>query len=357
MTRIAVIGAGNWGKNLVRAFAGLGDAELVCVCDRDPDRRAAVQRQHPGVATTAQLANVLTDERIDAIAVATPAPSHADVAEAGLRAGKHVYVEKPLTLRSADAIPLLELAKRAGRTLMVGHLMMYHPAVEHMKGMIRSGELDPSYLYFQRVNLGVVRREENAWWSLAPHDISIACYLLDRTPVSVSATGRAYLQPGVEDVVFANLCFADGTLANIHVSWLDPHKERKVTLVGKQRMVVFDDMSPDEKVRVYEKSADVEVGQDAMTHTVTVRSGEIRIPSLPGGEPLRLECEHFISAIRSGRAPRSDGADGLRVVRVLEAGERSMRQGGVEVPVEGATGPPTVTLNGAHRREPTPTAT
>ena len=210
---------------------------------------------------------------------------------------------------------------------MVGHLLEYHPAVNFMKDMIAAGEVgDPLYLYFHRVNLGIVRQKENAWWSLAPHDISVACYLFDAEPVSVSASGHAYLQPGVEDVVFANLKFADGRMAHIHVSWLDPHKIRKVTLVGSQKMVVFDDMEAAEKIRVYDKGAEVR-SVDSYVEAITLRTGNILIPKIPGGEPLRTECGHFIDCIINDATPRSDGGDGLRVVKILEAGSASLSSG------------------------------
>ena len=214
---------------------------------------------------------------------------------------------------------------------MVGHLMEYHPSINYMKQMITDARAgDPLYLYCQRVNLGIVRSQENAWWSLAPHDISIACYLFDAEPVSVSASGHDYLQTGVEDVVFANLKFADGRMAHIHVSWLDPHKIRRVTLVGSQKMVVFDDMEAADKIRVYDKGAIVK-SVDSYAEAVTLRTGDILIPMAPSGEPLKIECEHFIDSIVNDTVPRSDGRDGLRIVRILEAGSKSLAAGGSPV--------------------------
>jgi len=225
----------------------------------------------------------------------------------------------------------VDLAAEKGLKLMVGHLLEYHPAVNYMKDAIASGEVGkPLYLCFQRVNLGIVRKAENAWWSLAPHDVSVACYLFDAQPVSVTASGQAYLQPEVEDVVFANLKFADGRMAHIHVSWLDPHKIRKVTLVGSQKMLVFDDMQAAEKIRVYDKGAEIR-RVASYTEAITLRTGDILIPRIQGGEPLRMECQHFVDAIVSDTAVRSDGADGLRVVKVLEAGGQSLRRGGEPV--------------------------
>lgn len=335
MIGIAVCGAGNWGRNLVRNFAGLGEASLRCVCDARETVRRQMAAAYPQARITASLDDVLADDEVDAVVVAVESPRHAEVARAVLESGRHVYVEKPLALSVDDAAALAELAAAKNRKLMVGHLLRYHPAVDHMRRMIADGEIDPLYLYFQRVNLGVVRQEENAWWSLAPHDISIACDLFDATPASVSATGHAYLQPGVEDVVFANLKFADGRMAHIHVSWLDPHKMRKVTMVGTKKMVVFDDMAAGEKVRIYDKGADVRPDVADYAEAITLRTGDILIPAIKSAEPLAIECRHFIECIRDDKQPLSDGADGLRVVQVLAAGQASLEQGGAPVGIEG----------------------
>jgi len=249
-----------------------------------------------------------------------------------LEAGKHTYVEKPLTLSAVEAKDLVDLAAKKNLKLMVGHLLEYHPAVDYMKRVIADGTAGkPLYLYFQRVNLGIVRKDENAWWSLAPHDISVACYLFQAEPVAVSASGHAYLQDGVEDVVFANLKFGDGRMAHIHVSWLDPHKIRKVTLVGSQKMIVFDDMEASEKIRVYDKGADVKKSVESYVEAVTLRTGDILIPKIRADEPLKTECQHFVDAVVNDTTPRSDGIDGLRVVRVLEAGSMSLARGGEPV--------------------------
>lgn len=334
MIGIAVIGAGNWGKNLVRNFNALDGVQLRTICDLDEGRRKTMADQYPHAQVTDDLQSVLDDGAVDAAVIAVDAPLHYKLARETLAAGKHTYVEKPLTLDPAEAKELVELADRKGVKLMVGHLLEYHPAVNYIKDILASGDAgDPLYLYFQRVNLGIVRKKENAWWSLAPHDISVACYLFDATPVTVSASGQAYLQQGVEDVVFANLKFADGRMANIHVSWLDPHKIRKVTLVGSEKMVVFDDMEAAEKVRVYDKGAVVGKSVD-YSESVSVRSGDITIPKIPGGEPLRTECQHFINSIVNDVDPRSDGADGVRVVQVLQAGQQSLQSGGEPVSLD-----------------------
>ncbi|MBM4040777.1 MAG: Gfo/Idh/MocA family oxidoreductase [Planctomycetes bacterium] len=330
MVGVAVVGAGNWGKNLVRNLAALPGAELRYICDLNEKTRLAMAQAYPKSRAIGDMAIALHDPALDAVVVAVDAPAHYKVAKAALDAGKHVYVEKPLTLSSAEAQELTDLAASRGRKLMVGHLLEYHPAVNYMKDLIARGAVGkPLYLYFQRVNLGIVRTTENAWWSLAPHDISVACYLFDATPTSVSATGHAYLQEGVEDVVFANLKFADGRMAHIHVSWLDPHKIRKVTLVGSQKMVVFDDMDASEKIRIYDKGAEVQRRSvESYIEAITLRTGDILIPQVPTGEPLQIECQHFLQCVEKDTKPRSDGADGVRVVKVLEAGSRSLAQGG-----------------------------
>jgi predicted dehydrogenase len=331
---LAVVGAGNWGKNLVRNFASIPGAALKYICDVDERVRQRMAPMYPQATVTADLDVVLGDPWVDAVVVASDAPRHYDVAGKAIEAGKHTYVEKPLALSSGEAQELVGLAGRKGVKLMVGHLLEYHPAVEYLKRIVETGEAGrPLYLYFQRLNLGIVRKGENAWWSLAPHDISIACHLFDAEPVSISASGQAYLQEGVEDVVFANLKFADGRMAHIHVSWLDPHKIRKVTLVGSQKMVVFDDMEAAEKIRIYDKGAEVSRSVESYVEAITLRAGDILIPKIPADEPLRRECEHFVDAVVNDHAVRSDGADGLRVVRVLEAGSASLDRGGEPVPL------------------------
>ncbi|NBB96003.1 MAG: Gfo/Idh/MocA family oxidoreductase [Planctomycetes bacterium] len=338
MQGIAVTGAGHWGKNLVRNFAAIPSVELKYVCDLNDSIRSTMASLYPDATVTDDFAAALADESVTAVVVAVDAPLHHKLAKQALEAGKHVYVEKPLTLSSADAKDLVSTAEAKGVKLMVGHLLEYHPAVNYLKDRIGDGTVgDPLYLYFQRVNLGIVREAENAWWSLAPHDISVACYLFDAEPVSVTASGHDYLRNGVEDVVFATLKFADGKMAHIHVSWLDPHKIRRMTLVGTQKMMVFDDMEAAEKVRVYDKGAEIK-SVDNYVEAVTLRTGDILIPKIAGGEPLRTECEHFIDCIENDTTPRSDGQDGLRVVKVLEAGGESLRQGGVLIDLKNGGG-------------------
>jgi predicted dehydrogenase len=330
---IAVIGAGGWGKNHVRNYAAMPEVELLYVCDTDEDVRDAVNATYPSVFAVGDLRTVLDDPNVSAVVVATHAPSHFEVAEAALKAGKDTFVEKPLCLSGAQATRLCELSEREGRVLMVGHLLLYHPAVVQLKALIDEGELgDVLYIYSQRVNLGVVRQEENAWWSLAPHDISVANYLLGASPEAVSATGSCYLQPerGIEDVVFATLHYPGGRMAHVHVSWLDPHKTRKLTVVGDRKMAVFDDTSPDQKLAVFDKGVEPPATL-SYEEGVRIRTGDIRIPALKMAEPLRRECLAFIDAVQTRKAPAADGASGLHVVRALEGGAASLAQGGARI--------------------------
>lgn len=331
MVNVAVIGAGGWGKNLVRNFAGLKECRLKTVCDLN-EKTLAGHKAAFGVATTTQADEVLKDTEIEAVVVATPAPSHFDVARQALESGKHVYVEKPMTLSVADAESLVALAEKQNRKLMVGHLLEYHSCVRKLKELIDSGELgDVYYMYTQRLNLGIVRKDENAWWSLAPHDVSVILYLFGGKAVSVTSQGHAYLRPGVEDVVFTQIKFDNGRMANIHVSWLDPHKIRKMTLVGTKKMVTFDDMDPNEKIRLYNKAANVTPGAVSYQDSISLVQGDVLIPSIKMSEPLRDECSHFIDCIQNDKTPLSDGHDGLRVVQVLEAATRSLREGSVPI--------------------------
>ena len=329
---MAMLGVGNWGKNVLRNFATLPKVELKVICDPFPDTLKKQAAQYPGVATATDPEVVLADKSVEAVAIATPAVTHHAVAKKALQAGKHVFVEKPMAMSSDEARDLAAAAEKANRVLMVGHLLEYHPAVDKLKTLVDSGELGSiRYLYSQRVNLGVVRKDENAWWSLAPHDVSIALYLIGKEPKTVSARGASFLNPKIEDVVFANLAFEDGVTAQIHVSWLDPHKIRKFTIVGARKMVTFDDGDSTEKVRIYDKGADVGLKYETYGESITLRSGDIVIPRIDSVEPLKVECSHFVECALANKTPRSDAKDGLRVVRVLEAGQRSLEKGGAPV--------------------------
>jgi predicted dehydrogenase len=325
---IAVIGAGNWGQNLVRNYASLPGSKLLHVADVSEKIRCKMANLYPKAQITDKPELIFTDPAVDAVVIAVESPLHYELVKSALEHGKNVYVEKPLALSVSHAEEVVSLAQRKNLKLMIGHLLEYHPAVNYIKDLMKIGKVGTSlYLYFHRLNLGIVRKDENVWWSLAPHDISVACYLFEAEPVSVSANGQSYLQKGIEDVVFATLKFADGRMAHIHVSWLDPHKIRKVTLVASDKMVVFDDMEASEKVRIYDKGAEIKT-VNSYVDAITLRTGDVLIPKIPTQEPLSLECQHFLDAIIKNQPVRSDGADGLRVVKVLEAGAKSLAAGG-----------------------------
>jgi predicted dehydrogenase len=333
---VAVVGAGNWGKNLVRNFAAMPRSRLKYVCDLSESLLRGIAAQFPTTKPTCRLDEILRDPEVQAVVVATKAASHHIVAKECLEAGKHVYIEKPLALSTAEAAELVKLADHKRRKLMVGHLLEYHPAVLKVKDLIDTSELgDVYYIYTQRVNLGVVRQDENAWWSLAPHDISVICFWMNgQEPVRVSTHGQKILQKDIEDVVFASMEFADGRIAHVHVSWLDPHKIRKMTVVGSKKMAVFDDMDASEKIRLYDKGASVQQSFESYAEIISLRTGDIVIPHVDSTEPLRLECQHFVQAVLEDKPIRSDGADGLRVVRVLQAGQKSLERGGCPEAVE-----------------------
>jgi predicted dehydrogenase len=330
MIGIGVVGCGYWGPNLVRSFDRLPDARVAALCDAAGGRLEQIRRQYPGARGYTEFGEFLADPNVDAVALATSAPTHFPLAKASLEAGKPTFVEKPLALSSAHARELVRLADERGVMLMVGHLLEYHPAVEFLKGLTESDDLgELRYLYSQRLNLGQVRREENALWSLAPHDVAVANFLLGAAPVSVAAVGQAYLTEGVADVAFLTLFYPSNRLAHIHVSWLDPHKTRKLTLVGSQKMAVFDDMEAAEKVRLYDKGVDRPPDGTADAQAaLKLRFGDILIPRIDTEEPLVRECRHFVECVRESRPPRSDGRDGLRVVAALEAAQRSLEEGG-----------------------------
>jgi predicted dehydrogenase len=334
MVRVAVIGAGAWGINHVRAFARSKGAALTMVCDASEAARERAKALAPQARMGKDLAEALEAADVDAVVLATPAKYHAEQARQVLQAGKHVFVEKPLALNAGDAQMVVDLANAQKRTLMAGHLMLYHPAMARLKDMVVQGELGRIlYIYSVRVNLGRVRQDENALWSLAPHDISMIHHLLDDEPETVSARGGTYLQDNIEDVVFTNLKFKSGVSAQIHVSWLDPRKERRLTIVGSQKMVEFDDVHPVEKLRIYDKGFDRPPAFTEYAQFLSIRNGDIHIPQIPMVEPLEVECRHFIDCVAQGKRPLTDGASALRVVRVLEAAQKSLETGGAPVNV------------------------
>jgi predicted dehydrogenase len=320
--RVGVVGLGYWGPNLARNFDLLPGVELAWCCDADRERRERLAAVHRSTRFTGELDDLLADAALDAIVLATPVTTHAELARRVLDAGKHCFVEKPLALSAADAQQTVDAAARAGRLLMVGHLLEYHPGVRLLKEALDSGELGQArYIYSNRLNLGQLRTDENALWSLGAHDVSVVLALAGEEPVELSARGECYMREDIEDVVFAFMRFPSGVAAHLHLSWLDPHKERRFTVVGSKRMATFDDMELERKVTIYDKGFDEKA--DSYGEYIT-RTGDIRSPRVPNAEPLRLECEHFIHCIREGLTPRSDGQSGLRVVRILEGLQREL---------------------------------
>ncbi len=322
--RLAAAGLGYWGPNLARNLDELDGAELAWICDRDEDRLQRLGGRFPDARKTTRFEDLLEDDSLDAVAIATPVVTHFELARAGLLAGKHVFVEKPLALSSALGGQLVALAEERNLVLMPGHLLLYHPGVAKLKDLVESEELGRLlYVYGNRQNLGQIRKDENALWSLGAHDLSVILHLVGEEPAEAWARGESFLNPGVEDVVFCYLRFPSGVVAHMHLSWLDPHKMRRMTVVGDRKMAVFDDMEPERKVTVYDKGPQ----QSAETWGEwQTRSGDISIPKVAHDEPLRLECEHFLALLRGEGDRVAAARDGLAVVRALEQLQSSLER-------------------------------
>lgn len=339
--RVAVIGCGYWGPNLARNLLEVADAEVVACADSREDRRDFMRRRFPSLTVRESPTAIIDDPAVDAIVIATPLVTHVPLAEQALLAGKHVLVEKPLAPTEAEAQRLVDLAERRDLRLMAGHTFLFSGAVRRIRELTHGGDLGRIY-YFesQRVNLGIFRADTNVLWDLGPHDVSIMLDCLQREPASVIAVATPHLPGSYENTAYVTLKFQDGVVGFLHLSWLSPVKFRRLVIAGSERMVVYDDTEPSEKVRVYEHGVSV-VGADSescdgdapqvMGRQWVYRSGDVWIPRLDTREPLLVECEEFVAAIQSGRAPRSDGRFALRVVRVLEAMQRSLSAGGTEV--------------------------
>jgi len=325
--QIAVIGAGYWGVNLVRVFNDLG--VLSKICDFNAERLQQLSIRFPGIAMEDSIDAVVNDPAVNAVVIATPAETHYTLARQALLAGKDVYVEKPLALRCEEAETLTKMAECLGCILMVGHLLEYHPAITRLQELIERGELGRlEYVYSNRLNMGKVRREENALWSFAPHDISVILLLLRQMPIQVTATGGTYLQPNIADVTISTMLFDRGVRAHLFVSWLHPFKEQKLVVVGEHRMAVFDDVRKSDKLQLYDKKIALVNGQ------FVAEKPEPRTITFSSDEPLRLECEHFLECIGNRKTPKTDGNDGWRVLKVLEASQRSLNMNGEPVQLE-----------------------
>ncbi|HEX5163865.1 MAG TPA: Gfo/Idh/MocA family oxidoreductase [Thermomicrobiales bacterium] len=326
---IGVVGYGYWGPKLVRNFYEIPDVTLGWVVDKDPGRLSKVSANYPGVRTTDSFDDLLGSDA-DAVVIATPIRTHYPLAKAALQAGKHVLVEKPLTASSFEADELARLAEDRGLTLMVGHTFEYNAAIRKLREIVASGELgDIYYVDSSRLNLGLFQPDINVLWDLAPHDLSILLYVLGRDPLEVSARGSANVRQGIHDVAYIEVRFPDNILAHLHLSWLHPCKVRSVTIVGSRKMVVCDDLSDSEKIRIYDKGVDCQYETDQFNDFhLQYRYGSIHIPYVPFEEPLRVQCEHFLGCIQTGTRPQSDGRVGAKVVRILEQADKSLLNGG-----------------------------
>ena len=333
---VAVVGAGYWGPNLIRNMAEAPGGDLRVICDADRERLEKVGRRYPAATLETDFEMVLADDSVAAIVLATPASTHHPLGLAALEAGKDLLVEKPLAMTVEECRALVSRAEALGRVLMVGHTFIYNAAVIAIKKLVDSGEIgELLYVYSSRVNLGRIRQDVNALWNVAPHDISIVNHVLGQEPKRVRAMGRSFLQPTIEDVVFAMFEYPGGTVAHIHSSWLDPSKVRKTTFVGSEKMIVYDDVETEGKVKIYDKGVrrstpDAEYGE----FQLRLHSGDIHIPKIRFTEPLARECSHFLECVRTRQAPQTDGRQGLAVVAALEAAQKSLTSGGEAVDIE-----------------------
>jgi len=334
MIRLGCLGYGAWGRNVARVADSTPGARVVAVAELDAGRREAAGGRLPHAALCPDDRALLARADVDAVLIATDAATHAELVTAAAAAGKHVFVEKPLALDADSARAAVAAAAQAGVVLQVGHLMRFHPAVEVLASVAREELGAIRCVSAQRLNFGQVRSDENVLFSLGPHDLSIMLELFGATPVSVAAHGAAYVRPGVEDLAFVTLRFPGGAIGQMHLSWLDPHKVRRLTVVGERKMAVLDDMEPREKVRVYDQGVVPSDGYFVYGENLALRTGDIRIPRFQATEPLAVEVAHFVACVRDAKPPRTGGDEGVAVVEILEAAQRSMRNGGPPVTLE-----------------------
>jgi len=335
MIKIAVIGCGYWGPNYVRTFNELPSSSVCLCCDIDVDRLNYIKGIYPFVKITTRYGDILKNPNVDAVCISTPASTHYRMVKESLLCGKHVLVEKPLTLNVKEGEDLVKIAEDQKRVLMVGHVYIYHPAVQKVKDYIQNDELkDLYYLYSVRTGLGPIRRDANAMWDLAPHDVSIYLHLLDQMPKNVSARGASYLQNGIEDVVLLSMEFPRKIMGYAHVSWLDAYKMRKLTIVSKGKMIVFDDANSNEKLKIFNQGVATREPSTYGEFLLQVRTGDIYIPKIESTEPLRNQCMDFIECIEKNVNPIANGEEGVKTVKVLEAAQRSLEKGGASVNVQ-----------------------
>ena len=335
--KIAVIGCGYWGPNLVRNFIQSNKVQELICCDLDQKRLDHMKNLYPTVKVLSDYKELLQMPDLDGVAIATPVRTHHPIAKEFLDQGKHVFIEKPLTHSYDTALELVKLAEEKQKVLMVGHTFEYTSAVNKIRDIVESGSLGKIlYISCIRVNLGLFQPDINVVWDLAPHDISMIIYILEEAPISVNSQGKAHFKPGIEDVATTTLNFKNGMIAFIHNSWLDPNKIRRTTIVGTKRMLVYDDIEPQEKIKIFDKGVEVPPYYDTYAEFhLSYRYGDIHSPRIEDYEPLKKECEHFLMCIQKGMCPISDGYSGLRVVSILEAANKSLKQNGRAVPIQG----------------------
>jgi len=336
MTNIAVVGCGYWGPNLIRNFYSLPGCRVGRICDSSSERLEHVGRLYPGSELTEDFAAVAEDPGIDAVAIVTPVHTHFALARQTLQAGKHTFIEKPMAASVTECRELIDVARRNQLTLMVGHTFVYHPTVRKIKEVVDSGELgEVMYISSRRLNLGLFQYDINVAWDLAPHDISIILYILGKDPISVNCQGKAHIKPGIEDVTNITLNFDNGGFAMIHSSWIDPKKVREITIVGSRKMLVYDDNEPLEKIKIYDKCVETPPHYDTYAEFhYSYHYGDMHAPYVKQVEPLKVECQCFLDAIQSGRPCASSGEEGLKVVQILEAADRSLKNEGLPVRIE-----------------------
>jgi predicted dehydrogenase len=340
MIILGQIGIGAWGKNHLRSFSSLGGCRIKSCCDKDKKVLEGISLDYKNeIAVTQSPEDMFSDKDITGVIIATLPDSHARLAIRAMESGKHVFVEKPLAMSVREGMDIKEASKKYGKICMVGHILLYHPAVVTLKKYTEDGYLgDIYYIYSTRVNLGKIRKEENALWSLTSHDISVVMYMLGEEPFSVSAAGSSYIQKGIHDVVFVNMNFSGNRTAHIHASWLDPHKIRQFTIVGSKKMAIFDDMSREDKLKIYDKGVDRTDVSGSYESFLTLRSGDIFSPKIDMQEPLKIEGQAFLDAINNGCDPLASVDNGIAVLKVLETAQRSLDEGGtkIKIPKTGA---------------------
>jgi predicted dehydrogenase len=333
MINVAVVGCGYWGPNLIRNFYSLSDCRVKMICDCDSQRLEHLKKTYPAATTVTDFAQVISDAEVDAVAIATPVQTHFPLAVYSLKAGKHTFIEKPMAASANHCRQLIDLAAARSLTLMVGHTFVYTSPVRKIRELISSGEIgEVLYISSRRLNLGLFQNDINVAWDLAPHDISIILYVLDHKPVSVNCQGKAHLKPNIEDVTNMTINFANGGIALIQSSWIDPRKVREITIVGSKKMIVYDDNEPLEKLKIYDKCVEMPPHYDTYAEFhFSYHYGDMHAPYLKQVEPLKVECQQFLDSIRFGSKSDSCGEEGLKVVQILEAATRSLKNGGNEV--------------------------